>query len=64
MFSLKPRSTRVDGKTAEKGFHSMPDINVTVNLWFMIALCLVSMILGGLLFNNRAGNRDSYRDRY
>ncbi|WP_268963474.1 hypothetical protein [Reticulibacter mediterranei] len=42
----------------------MPDINVTVNLWFMIALCLVSMILGGLLFNNRAGNRDSYRDRY
>ncbi len=37
----------------------MPDMNVTVSLWFLIALCLACMIVGGLLFNNRPG-RDGW----
>ena len=35
------------------------DMNVTlqVNLWFLISLCLVCFILGGLLFSRGGGHR-------
>jgi hypothetical protein len=37
------------------------DVTIQVNLWFLISLCLVFMLLGGLLFSRRSGGRDRYR---
>jgi hypothetical protein len=31
------------------------DITLTLNLWFVVTLCLVCMLTGGLLFNGRSG---------
>ncbi len=31
------------------------DITFTVNLWFLVALCLFFLVVGGLLFGSRSG---------
>jgi hypothetical protein len=36
------------------------DITIAVNLWFLVSLCLICVVLGGLLFSGR-GSRDRYR---
>ena len=33
----------------------MMNITVSMNLWFLITLCLVCFIIGGLLFSHRSG---------
>ncbi len=33
------------------------DVILQVNLWFLISLCLVCFILGGLLFSRSGGHR-------
>ncbi len=38
----------------------MMNFAVTVNLWFLLSLCLVFLVIG-LLLGGRSGSRDRYR---
>jgi len=38
----------------------MMNITVSMNFWFLVSLCLVCAIIGGLLFNRRSKS-DRYR---
>jgi hypothetical protein len=37
------------------------DITFAVNLWFLVALCVMCMLIGGWLFNGRSSGRDRFR---
>jgi hypothetical protein len=47
--------------TASKQGDTAMDISITVNLWFLVSLCLVSLLLGGLLFGGRSSGGNRYR---
>jgi hypothetical protein len=38
----------------------MMDITVTMNFWFLISLCLLSMLIG-MLLRRSSNSRDRYR---
>jgi hypothetical protein len=40
------------------------DFSVTIDIWFLVTLCLISLLLGGLLFSKRSGDNHPRYPRY
>jgi hypothetical protein len=33
------------------------NVMLNINVWFLVSLCLISLLIGGLLFGSRGGGR-------
>lgn len=36
------------------------DVMIQINVWFLVTLCLISLLIGGLLFGGRRGGSSRY----